>query len=118
MTMPMAEQMDRNLFAVFGERDPARRSAASELTYTDDVEFVDPDSTSVGRAALEARAQAILDRTPGFVFTHDGPLYASGDLAVLAWAFGPPGAPVARGVDVAFFRNGKICKLHTIFAAS
>ena len=39
--VPEVGQMDRNLFSVFGERDPALRSAASELTYTDDVEFVD-----------------------------------------------------------------------------
>ena len=117
MTTTMAEQLDRNLFAVFGERDPAKRASASELTYTEDVVFADPETSSVGRAALEARARAILDAAPGFEFAHDGPLYVGGDLAVLAWSFGPPGAPVARGVDVAFFRQGKICKLHTIFSA-
>jgi hypothetical protein len=109
--------MDRNLFAVFGERDPERRAAASALTYTDDVLFVDPEESSVGRPELERRAQAILDKTPGFVFAHDGPLYASGDTAVLAWAYGPPGAPVVHGADVAFFRDGKICRLHTLFSA-
>ena len=96
---------------------PGEARLGERAPYTEDVVFADPETSSVGRAALEARARAILDAAPGFEFAHDGPLYVGGDLAVLAWSFGPPGAPVARGVDVAFFRQGKICKLHTIFSS-
>lgn len=117
MSTIISQQMTRNLFDVFGERDAARRAEVSALTYTDDVEFSDPETTSVGRPALEARAQAILDKAPPeFVFALDGPLYESGDLAVLAWAFGPPGAPVVRGVDIAYFRDSRIYRLQTLFA--
>ncbi|MGH2975945.1 MAG: nuclear transport factor 2 family protein [Solirubrobacterales bacterium] len=41
-----------NLFAVFAERDPERRSKAIAANYTDDVIWTDPDGTTQGRQAL------------------------------------------------------------------
>jgi hypothetical protein len=56
--------------------DPAR---ISELML-EDVTWTDPDGTTQGREALNERAQKLLDRLQGFVFTAAGPLHVSGDL--------------------------------------
>jgi hypothetical protein len=106
--------MHANLLEVFAERNPERRWAAIERTYTEDVAFLDPDEVVQGRAALSAKAQRILDGAPGFVFASAGPVYAFHDLAYLAWNFGPDGAaPVVTGTDVALVRDGRISRIYT-----
>ena len=56
--MPNAtELLHSNLHEVFSERDPKRRWAAIERTYTEDVKFIDPEATFVGRQALHDQAQ-------------------------------------------------------------
>jgi hypothetical protein len=51
--MPDAmEVLHSNLRDVFSERDPERRRAATERTYTEDVAFIDPAGEFVGRQAL------------------------------------------------------------------
>ena len=110
------ELMQRNLLAVFGERDADRRAAAAAETYSEDVAFSDPEGTVTGRAALVAKAQALLDGAPGFVFAPRGDVRESGGtLGVLAWQFGPAGRPpVAVGTDIAVVRDGRIVALHTL----
>lgn len=110
----IAELMHANLFEVFGERDPQRRRAAIERTYHPDVVFVDPDEIVTGHDALDDKVDKILGEAPEFTFALDGPLYVNHDLAYLAWTFGPEGAPVVRGFDVAFVRDGLIAKMYTI----
>jgi hypothetical protein len=106
--------MRANLLEVFGERDPVRRKAAISRTYAPDVVFSDPEESLTGHEALGAKAQALLDASPGFVFTPDGPIHVVDDLGHLAWAFGPEGGePVVRGVDVALVRDGLIARLYT-----
>jgi len=107
--------MRATLFEVFGERDPQKRAAAIARTYADDVVFSDPDDVVTGHAALDAKAQAILDGAPDFVFAESGPAYSVQDLSYQAWVFGPAGAdPVVRGVDIGFVENGRIAKLYTL----
>jgi hypothetical protein len=115
-TSTVAGLMHRNLLGVFNERDPARRSEAIAATYAEDVVFHDPEGSVTGRAAVDAKAQALLDRAPGFVFAPRGRLYESaGSLGALAWQFGPPGgAPVATGMDIALVSDGLIATLHTV----
>ena len=43
-------------------------------------------------AALAAKAQQILDSSPGFVFSAAGPVRVNHDLGYLAWHFGPRGS--------------------------
>ena len=115
-TGAVARLMEQNLLEVFNERDPARRAAVVEAIYAEDVVFHDPEGSVTGRAALDAKAAALLDGAPGFVFSPRGPVYESaGSLGALAWQFGPPGGePVARGLDVALVRDGLIHTLHTV----
>jgi SnoaL-like domain len=104
-----------NLHDVFSERDPERRRAAIERTYTEDVRFIDPEGEFVGRQALSDQAQKLLDGVvAGFVFEEDGPRYAGTDTAALAWRFGPPGKPVARGIDILTIRDGRVSVLRTL----
>jgi hypothetical protein len=107
-----------NLLRVFGERDAAARRSAIADTYCDDVVFSDPEGEFIGHAALDAKVEAVLAGSPGFVFSAVEPLYESREWAALAWAFGPAEAePVVRGVDVMTVRDGRIATLRTMLAA-
>jgi len=107
--------MKANLLEVFGERDQQLRAAAIERTYAADVVFADPGEVVVGRDAVNAKVQKLLDETPGFVFTEAGPVYVNNDLGTLAWNFGPAGQPpVVTGFDICLIEDGRIAKLYTI----
>lgn len=113
------ELMRQNLLGVFNERDASRREAAAAATYREDVVFHDPEGSVTGRAAVVAKAQALLDGAPGFVFAPRGPLYTSaGSVGALPWQFGPAGGdPVATGMDIALVQDGLIATLHTVLDA-
>ena len=71
----------------------------------------------MGRKALSDQAQKILDGGPSrFVLEEDGPRYIGTDTAALAWRFGPPGSPVARGIDILTIRDGRVSVLRTLIA--
>src|SRR5258708_38757776 len=110
--------MDGNLFEVFNEGDPERRIAAIARTYTDDVVFSDPDEIVTGREALNNKAQKLLDKAPGFVFTAAGPIFENHDLGYLAWHFGPKGQPpVMIGMETALVKEGRIATLYTLLTS-
>jgi hypothetical protein len=117
--MPDAnELLNANLHEVFSERDGDKRLAVVARTYTEDVKFVDPEGETVGQDALDDRARKLLDSSPAeFVLEEDGPRYFSGDKAALPWRFGPPGSPVARGIDVLTIRDGRVSRVLTLLAA-
>jgi hypothetical protein len=107
--------MKAHLFEVFGERDARRRAAAAERIYAEDVQFADPEGIVVGRAALTAKVQDLLDDAPEFVFDEGGPVHVNHDLGLLTWTFGAEGQPpVATGTDVCLVENGVITKVYTI----
>ena len=120
MTDParIRELLLANLFAVFSERDAARRLEVIARNYTDDVTWTDPDGTTQGHQALNEQAQKLLDRMPDFVFSAAGPVHVSGDLGLLAFNLGvPEQAPAVSGIDVALVRDGRIAVLHTLLTA-
>jgi hypothetical protein len=109
--------LNANLHKVFGNRHAATRREAIEEFYTEDVAFTDPEETVTGRDALEAKAAGLIDGAPAeFVFVEDGIPYTSEDTAAMAWAFGPSGSPVARGIDVITVRDGRISELRTLLS--
>jgi hypothetical protein len=109
------ELLHSNLFEVFSERDPERRRAAIGRPYTEDVKFIDPDGEFVGWQALSDRAQQLLDEaSAGDVFEEDSPTYVGTDTAALAWRFGRPGKPVARGLDILTIRDGRVTTVKTL----
>jgi len=106
--------MHANLLEVFGERDAAKRRDAILRTYAEDVVAADPEGQVTGHDELDAKVQEILDGAPGFVFQAEGSVYTAGDLHYLGWALGPEGAaPVARGADAVFIRDGRITRVYT-----
>jgi hypothetical protein len=108
------ELVHNNLHEVFSQRDPERRWAAIERTSTGDLTFIDPEGALVGRQALSDQAQKLLDGVlAGFVLEEDGPRYIGTDIAALACRFGPPGHPVARGIDILTIRNGRVSAVRT-----
>ena len=112
------ELLYTNLHEVFSERDPARRWASIERTYAEDVTFIDPEATFVGRRALNDQAQKLLDGPmAGFALEEDGPRYVGTDVAVLAWRFGPPGHPIARGIDILTICDGRVSAVRTLIAS-
>lgn len=112
------ELMLGNLFAVFNERDPERRSKAIAANYTDDVTWTDPDGTTRGQQALNEQAQKLLDGSPDFVFSAGGPVHVSRDLGLLAFNLGvPQQLPAVSGIDVALVRDGRIARLYTMLTA-
>ena len=62
--MPDASELLHMNLQVFSERDHEKRGEAIERTYVEDVRFIDPDGESVGREALNDRAQKILNDAP------------------------------------------------------
>ena len=111
------ELLHSNLHEVFSERDPERRWAAIELTYTEDVRFIEPGGEFVGWQELSDQAQKLLDGPlAGFVHEEDGPRYVGTDTAALAWRVGPPGKPVARGIDIVTMRDGRLSVVRTLIA--
>jgi hypothetical protein len=117
--MPEAKELlHSNLHEVFSERDPQRRRAAIERTYTEDVRFIDPEGEFVGWQAVSDQAQKLLDGLlAGFAFEEDGPRYVGTDTAALAWRIGPPGKPIARGIDIVTIRDGRLSVVRTLMAA-
>ena len=110
-----AELLYMNLHEVFSERDRDKRRAAIERTYTEDVRFIDPEGETVGREALDDRAQKILDETPAdFVLEEDGLKYVGADIGVMPWRFGRPGSPVVRGIDILTVRDGSVSVVRTL----
>ena len=111
------ELLSVNLHQVFGNRDAVARREVIETTYTSDVVFGDPDGEVTGRDALEAKAAGLIDGAPAeFVFVEEGITYVGKDTGALAWAFGPSGNPVARGIDVITVRDGRISELRTLLS--
>jgi SnoaL-like protein len=112
------ELMLANLFVVFNERDPERRSESIARNYTEDVLWTDPDGTTQGHRAMNEQAQRLLDRLPSLVFSAAGPVHVSRDLGLLAFNMGVPEQPPAvSGIDVALVRDGQIAVLHTLLTA-
>jgi hypothetical protein len=105
--------MERNVLEVFGERNSARRKSVIDELYTENCSFFEADDQVIGRDALNAKVEQLLEEAPGFVFRLAGPADVNHDLGRLRWHFGPNGAaPVVTGMDVAIFKQGRICSLY------
>jgi hypothetical protein len=111
----LGQLMERNLFEVFGEQDPARRVRAIAELYTDDCAFYDAEGQGTGKTAVSDQVARILATLPaGFAFSLVAPAEVLHDLGRLRWQSGPAGAlPVVSGMDIAVFANGRIQTLYT-----
>ena len=118
MSADIATLLMRNLYEVFGERDPSRRSAAIEALLAPDVTFSDPHGRYVGHAAIDGGVSALHARFPNHRFMALGEADVLQDSGRLAWAFGPMDDPQAiTGLDVIAVRGGRIAALYTFLNA-
>jgi hypothetical protein len=109
----LGQLMERNVLEVFGERDSGRRKSVINELYTENCTFFEADDQIVGRDALNAKVEQILKEAPGFAFRLAGPAEVNHDVGRARWDFGPNGAvPVVTGMDVAVFKQGRICSLY------
>lgn len=117
-TEAIPELMCRNLLEVFGGRDPVARRAAIEELYDPAVIFADPEGSGVGHDAIDAAAQAVLDRFPDFHFAPAASPTAVGDLGRLAWEMRTPDDVVTvRGMDLALIAAGHITRFWAFIEA-
>jgi len=109
----LGQLMERNVLEVFGERDSGRRKSVINELYTENCTFFEADDQIVGRDALNAKVEQILKEAPGFAFRLAGPAEVNHDVGRVRWHFGPNGAvPVVAGMDVAVFKEERICSLY------
>src|SRR5580704_14909935 len=101
MSNSISTLLTRNLRDVFGENDPARRSAAIGEIYTDDCVFYDPSKGVYrGRDEIDRVAGAIRATHPDFRYQ---PIAAPEELVNggrIKWVSGRPDeAPAYAGTD-------------------
>jgi hypothetical protein len=114
MSNPVGHLMERNLLEVFGQRNPELRKSVISEIYAEDCIFFEGNEKIVGRDALNARVDKILQGAPGFTFRMAGPPQVNHDHGRLLWQFGPErAAAVVTGMDVAVFELGRIHALYT-----
>jgi hypothetical protein len=107
----------RNLRDVFGENDPARRRAAIDEIYTEDVVFYDPNKGAYrGRDEIDRIAGAIKATHPDFQYQLIAEPEEVGDGGRVPWVSGRPGeAPAYAGTDFIIVRDGRIAAIYLFF---
>ena len=109
-----AQMMEDNLNLVWNERNSAIRLKAIESIYAPDANLYHVGHQVTG---LDAINQSVTDTLqhlpPDFVFTKLKPVILNNNIGRLIWGAGPKGQqPVATGMDVALFENGRIKSLY------
>jgi SnoaL-like domain len=107
----------RNLRDVFGENDTARRRAAIDELYTEDVVFYDPNKGAYrGRDEIDRIATAIKITHPDFQYQPISEPEELGDGGRVQWVSGRPGeVPAYAGTDFIIVRDGRIAAIYLFF---
>jgi hypothetical protein len=117
MSNSISTLLTRNLHDVFGENDPARRRAAINEIYTEDVVFYE-SSKSVyrGRDEIDRIAGAIRATHPDFRYQPIAQPEESGNGGRVQWVSGRPGeARAYAGTDFIIARDGQIAAIYLFF---
>jgi hypothetical protein len=114
MNNALAQVMEKNLKQVWSERDADRRMMAIESVYAKDYTVFEVDGVITGYDALNQKVSHTLNgMPPGFGFTRIKPIIINNNVGRMVWGLGPKDKPpVATGMDVAIFENGKIKSLY------
>jgi hypothetical protein len=109
--------LTRNLHQVFGEIDPARRRAAMDEIYNEDIVFYDPKGGVFrGRDEIDRIAGAIKATHPDFQYQPITEPEEVGDGGRVQWVSGRPGeAPAYAGTDFIIARDGRIAAIYLFF---
>ena len=117
MSYSISTLLIRNLRDVFGENDPARRSAAIDEIYTEDCVFFDPSKGVYrGRGEIDRIAGAIKATHPDFRYQLVAAPEELGNGGRVRWVSGRPGeAPAYAGTDFIIARDGRIAAVYLFF---
>ena len=117
MSNSISTLLVRNLRDVFGENDPARRRAAIDELYTEDVVFYDPSKGVYrGRDEIDRIAGAIKATHPDFQYQTIAEPEELGDGGRVPWVAGRPGeTPTYAGTDFIIARDGRIAAIYLFF---
>jgi hypothetical protein len=117
MPYSISTLLTRNLQDVFGENDPARRRAAIDEIYTEDVVFYEPSKTVYrGRDEIDRIAGAFRAKHPDFRYHPIAEPEEIGDGGRIRWVEGRPGeAPAIAGSDFIIARDGRIAAIYLFF---
>ncbi len=119
MSYSISTLLVRNLQDVFGENDPARRRAAMEELYAEDVVFYDPSKGAYrGRDEIDRVAGAIRATHPDFRYQPIAAPEETGNGGRVRWVSGRPGeTPAYAGTDFIVARDGRIAAIYLFFDA-
>lgn len=114
MSNDLAQLMEQNLTHVWSERDKMQRLAAIELIYAKDASLFHVGDKTSGHEAINESAHSVINgMPPDFTFTVLKSIVINNDVGRLVWGVGPAGVPpVATGMDIAIFEDGKIKSLY------
>ena len=117
MSNSISTLLVRNLSDVFGENDPARRRAAIDELYTEDVVFYDPSKGVYrGRDEIDRVAGAIKATHPDFRYQPIAQPEEVGNGGRVQWV---SGRPVRRQLtpetDFIIARDGRIAAILSLF---
>ena len=117
MSYSISTLLLRNLRDVFGENDPARRRAAIDELYIEDVVFYDPNKGVYrGRDEIDRIAGVIKATHPDFTYQPIAEPEEAGDGGRVPWVSGRPGeAPAYAGTDFIIARDGRIAACYLFF---
>jgi hypothetical protein len=114
MQNELAQMMEENLMQVWSERDEVRRMKAIKNIYTNAGILYHVGHKTEGFEAINKSISGVLSNMPeNFAFTKLKPVIINNSIGRLIWGVGLAGqAPVATGMDIAHFENGKIKSLY------
>lgn len=117
MSNSISTLLTRNLQEVFGENDPARRRAAIDEIYTEDVVFYDPfKNVYRGRDEIDRIAGTLRAKHPDFRYQPIAEPEEVGNGGRIQWTEGSPGqAPAIAGSDFIISRDGRIAAIYLFF---
>jgi hypothetical protein len=109
-----AQMMENNLNQVWNERNAGARLKAIERIYPEEANLYHVGDQVTGPDAINNSVTSTLQHLPSdFVFTKLKPVIINNSIGRLIWGAGPSGQPpVAMGMDIAHFENGKIKSLY------
>jgi hypothetical protein len=114
MNNDLARLMEENLRRVWSERNADSRRKALEGIYAKDSTLFEVGEMVSGYDAINEKVSNIVNAMPAeFIFTRLKPTIINNNVGRLIWGIGPKGQPpVATGMDLAVFENGRIKSLY------
>ena len=109
--------LKRNLQDVFGENDPARRSAAIDEIFTEDCVFYEPSGGVYrGRHQIDRVASSIRAAHADSRYQPIAEPEELGNAGRIRWVEGLPSeAPAVAGTDFIIARDGRIAAIYLFF---